>query len=361
VESCNYRHTVDQRGGVETAHCGFIEELLDKCSDGLGVVERGVCESCRRSFLPTVQNPNPVVASVLYARALKQAVALPPGAQVDRLRAVAQRASACLDVMYESPLTIEPAPAGDVRTLAQILPPPALRHGPRVRYWAIGVTTAPRIQPVLSTCLESLARAGWQRPHLFIDSSVHVPAPHDRLPCTFRDERVGAWPNYFLTLAELLLGHPRADAYMVVQDDALFYDRQSLTAYLETVFWPGKEACLVSLYCSPLDSGGAPGWHSCNGVMRSGPHAVAFPRELAKAFVTDRAVFEHRWDRDELAATSIGDVISEWAANRGVPVWLPTPSLVKHIGDTSTIWPMIRAKGNRQAVSFASEECVPEA
>jgi hypothetical protein len=359
VEGCRYRHTVEKRGGVETASCGFIEESLGERSDGSCVVERGVCESCRRSFLPSAQNPNPVVASVLYARASKLAASLPPGTESVRLRAVAERASLCLDVLYERPVSIEPATEGDVRALAEILPPPASRHGRRVRNWAIGVTTAPRIQPNLSTCLESLARAGWQRPHLFIDSSVHIMAPHDRLPCTFRDERVGAWPNYYLTLAELLLGHPRADAYMVVQDDALFYDRQSLAAYLETIFWPGRSACLVSLYSSPADSGGKPGWHPCDGVMKSGPHAVAFPRELAKAFLTNRAVFEHRWDHDELAATSIGDVISEWAYQRGVPVWLPTPSLVKHVGDTSTIWPLARAKGNRQALWFAGEERPP--
>jgi hypothetical protein len=361
VEGCPYRHTARRQGVVETATCGLIEEVLGMRSDGSCLVERGVCEMCRQSFPPSAHNPNPVVASVLYARASTLAGSLAPGEEADRLRAVAERAGQFLDVRYARPLLIGPAGVpGSLQELDETVPAPASRHGRRVRNWAIGVTTAPRIQPVLSTCLKSLERAGWPRPHLFVDSAVTVPAPHDQLPCTFRDERVGAWANYYLSLAELLLCHPRADAYMVVQDDALFYDRQSLPTYLETVLWPGKSTCLVSLYCSRADTAGKPGWHECEGLMRSGPVALAFPRELAKAFVTDREVFEHRWNRDELAATSIGDVISEWAVQRGVPVWLPTPSLVQHIGDTSTIWPLARAKGKRQALWFAAGEKPPE-
>src|SRR5262249_54370050 len=126
--------------------------------------------------------------------------------------------------------------------------------------------------------------------------------------------------------------------------------------YLESVCWPGKSPCLVSLYCSRADTAATPGWHPSDSMMRSGPVALAFPRELAKAFITDKDVFEHRWERDELAATCIGDVISIWAYERGVPVWLPTPSLVQHVGDTSTIWPLARARGKRQAILFVGNE-----
>jgi hypothetical protein len=354
IEACPYRHGVNRHEDSESASCGLIEQILGKRNDGSCSVERAVCESCRQSFPPSPRHPNPVVASVLYRRASRLAGSASTSLEAQQFLSLAEHARQNLDVMYARPLALEPEPDQvDRRALAEIVPPPAARHGRRVREWAIGVTTAPRIQPVLSTCLESLGRAGWGRPRLFVDSAVIVPAPHDQLPCTVRDERVGAWANYYLTLAELLLGQPRADAFMVVQDDALFYHRQSISAYLETVLWPGKVPCLVSLYCSRADSASSPGWHAAHGVMRSGPVALAFPPELAKAFLTDREVFEHRWRRDELEATSIGDVISEWAYKRGVPVWLPTPSLVQHVGDTSTIWRQARAKGKRQAGWFA--------
>ena len=198
VEGCLYRHTVALRDGVETACCGFVEELIGRRGDGSSVVERGVCESCRQSFLPSAQTPNPVVASLIYARASRLASSLSPGDEADRLRSVALRAHSRLDVMYEKPPVTKPARHVGVRELAEQVPPPASRHGQRVRDWAVGVTTAPRIQPVLSICLESLTRAGWPRPHLFVDAAVNIPAPYDRLPCTFRGERVGAWPNYYL-------------------------------------------------------------------------------------------------------------------------------------------------------------------
>jgi hypothetical protein len=209
---------------------------------------------------------------------------------------------------------------------------------------------------VLATCLASLARTGWERPHLFIDAAIRIPEPYAQLPCTFRAERAGAWPNYHLALTELLLCHPRADAYLIVQDDALFHDREPVRSYLERVLWPGRTPCLASCYCSDADTAGEPGWHASEGPMRSGPLALAFPRELAKAFVTDRSVFDHRWDLDESEATSIGNLISDWAWQRGVPVWLPTPSLVQHIGETSTLWPLARARGSRRARWFAGGE-----
>jgi len=360
IEGCPYRRAGVERGGVETARCELIEEFLGKRDDGSCVVDRGVCESCCQSFPPSAYNPNPVVASLLYSRASRLAASLSPGDEANRLRSVADRAHDRLDVIYAEPVPTIPAAGIGARALAALVPPPASRHGRRVRDWAVGVTTAPRVQPVLRTCLESLTRAGWERPDLFIDAAVNIPEPYDRLPSTFRDERVGAWPNYYLTLTELLLKHPRADVYMVVQDDALFYDREPLTPYLETIFWPGRTSCLVSLYCSDADTAGEPGWHPSEGAVKSGPVALAFPRELAKAFLTDRDVFEHRWDADELAATSIGEVISFWAYRRGIPVWLPTPSLVQHVGDTSTIWRLARATGKRRALRFVGDEPITE-
>jgi len=278
VDRCPYRHNVVRQGGIETANCGFIDEFLGKRGDGSGVVDRGVCESCRQSFLPSPENSNPVVSSLLYSRALRLAASLPPGAEADRLRSVAQRAHDRLDVLYAEPIPINPAAGIAVRALAELVPPPASRHGRRVRDWAVGVTTAPRVQPVLSTCLGSLTRAGWERPHLFIDAAVNVPEPYDKFACTFRDERVGAWPNYYLALTELLLLRPRADVYMLVQDDALFYDREPLMPHLESIFWPGKTTCLVSLYCGAGDTAGEPGWHPCEGEMNGGAVALAWPR-----------------------------------------------------------------------------------
>src|SRR5207244_12425388 len=75
--------------------------------------------------------------------------------------------------------------------LAQPLPTrrssdlPSERKSPRVQNWAVGVTTAPRPQPTLHSCLDSLFRAGWQEPRLFVDSAVTIPDRFSDLPLTF--------------------------------------------------------------------------------------------------------------------------------------------------------------------------------
>ena len=47
--------------------------------------------------------------------------------------------------------------------------------GPRVKRWAVGVTTAPRALPTLGDCLTSLKSAGWTDPRLFVDGLRDVP------------------------------------------------------------------------------------------------------------------------------------------------------------------------------------------
>ncbi len=80
-------------------------------------------------------------------------------------------------------------------------------------------------------------------------------------PRPMRRPAAGAWSNYYLSLSELLLRAPAADAFLMVQDDVLFYDRQDLRAYLEATLWPTDPPGLVSLYCSAGYSREGAGWH----------------------------------------------------------------------------------------------------
>lgn len=42
------------------------------------------------------------------------------------------------------------------------------------------------------------------------------------LPRSERDEPLGAFANWYLALAELVMRSPRAEAYFMVQDDVVF-------------------------------------------------------------------------------------------------------------------------------------------
>jgi hypothetical protein len=355
VEMCPHRRVCTHSNSTTTATCDLISVLLEKRREDAAVVDRRVCEACCQSFPPTERNLNPVIASLVYTRATLLAEGLPAGPALERLRHVGAATHQALDVLYAEP--VERLKAGDSAQpqLSTLLPPPRLRTGPRVGTWAIGVTTSPRIHPTLDECLDSIIQAGWARPQLFIDGPVRIADRHASLPTTYRTERVGAWPNYYLALAELMLRQPRADAFAVVQDDAVFYHHESLTRYLERVLWPSREPCLVSLYSCADDQARHNGWHPNHGLAVSGPVTLLFPAVIAKAFLTDFAVLERRWHPDEKVATTLGDLITTWANRQGIATWFPTPSLVRHIGDTSTLWPALRASGAQRAGRFADD------
>ncbi len=355
METCKFRRGVRCEDGTELSACKLVKVLLDCHDDRWSRVRRDACEACCQSFPPSEENLNPVVASLLYDASKRILAAAPAGLDLKRIKEAGQTAARSLHLVYrEHPEPIVPRRAAS-RTLLQLVPRPRVRRGREVRRWAVGVTTAPRREPTLEVCLGSLIRSGWEKPYLFVDSAVRISQPFLDVPGTFRDRRTGAWPNYYLALMELLMRQPYADAYMIVQDDVIFFDRESLREYLQEVLWPGRFTGLVSLFSPKLDPPPKPGWHCSRRAWRAGAHALVFPPQVAKAFVLDRAVFEHRWAADPAWACCIDDVIHNWVKAHRLGVSFPVPSLAQHIGDSSTLWPNARAQGSRRADPFAGD------
>jgi hypothetical protein len=158
-----------------------------------------------------------------------------------------------------------------------------------------------------------------------------------------------------LALLELLMRDPWADAYLIAQDDALFYDAENLREYLETALWPAGNLGAVSLYCSSAYTRTESGWHRHEGMWQWGAMAFVFPRESAKLFMTDPGVLEHRWCQRNAGCANIDTEIGLWSRRTRRPIYFPTPSLVQHIGDVSTLWPGARATGRRCADRFAGD------
>jgi len=354
-ESCPFRtdrHCAET--GDSLATCGLVATVLGAEEILLSRVERDACEACCRSFPPSVRKPNPVVASLLHGRAAeivdKGGVAGCSVAEAGRIR------TSMVDLLHRIHHDqVLPPPNDRVLSsdLARRVPSARQRFSSRIHNWAVGVTTAPRRVDTLEQCLDSLVHAGWNDPYLFIDSAVRVPGRFAHLPGTFRDEAIGAWPNYYLALAELLMRRPDADAFLIVQDDVLFYDHENLRKYLESALWPGQG--IASLYCSSVYTRPKPGWSTHEGLWVWGAQAFVFPRELAKQFIVDQAVFGHRWDPRTSGLKNIDVVIGRWALDHGHEIWYPTPSLVQHIGETSTLSPNARALGPRRANRFVGD------
>ena len=187
---------------------------------------------------------------------------------------------------------------------------------------------------------------------MFIDGNVSLSTSSAALPATRRSPQIGAWPNYYLALGELVMRSPHADAYLLVQDDAVLFKHPSLRPYIESVLWPGHRPGVVSLFCSRAYTQPTAGWHPLQEPLVWGRQAIIFSHAAALALLADERIVQHRLLPAEDGLAKIDVAIGEWASRTGTPVYLPTPSLVQHIGHISTLWPNSRADQNRRANRF---------
>ena len=410
VEDCPYRNDPGDREGRETARCDLLRQWLGTELTSVScAVHRDACEACCASWPPSRSELNPVVASLLVTLCDQvMASGAGDGCVAEKTATLRDRAVESLDVSWAEPTPPSPvrgvgtcayfgatigfrpalAPHGGGRmtvyeclhpnhrettpaecilcrdwsaqagvefpALREILPVPDRRHGPKVCNWSVGVISAPRRVATLDTCVDSLIRAGWEPPRLFVDAATTIATRHAGLPLTLREPRIGAFPNYYLALAEMVMRDPEADAYMLAEDDVLFSDREDLRAYVEDVLWPSDPIGAVSLYCSSMYTRSDPGWHKFDGEWVWGALAFIFSPESARRFLSDPLIFAHRTSKDEgLADTDA--LIGVWSQQRDLPLFFPTPSLVQHIGDTSSLWPASRAFGLRRADRFVGD------
>lgn len=390
IDTCSYRKPcVDQvraTGGDATGdrafYCDLLVELTGVKDPSRCSVQRDACEACCQTFPPSKADVNPVVAALLFS--LTEEIVAEGGADgcdADLARKLNTWAEKCLPILAtpdesdSPPLPeLQASDAVEQIVLEDVLPLPRSPqphshqpHSPQphspaespsadVR-WAVGLTTSPRRLPTIDTCLDSVRQAGWSDVRLFMDDSVDLAERHRSLASSVRTPRLGAWPNYYLSLTELLMRCPGADAYLLLQDDVLFYGHPGLKAYLEKLWLPLREqAALASLFCPRDYTRSEAGWHQLSETWFWGALAFIFSREAAQRFIVDRQVMSHRWHTDYGEGTKgIDVVIGAWAARNDIPIFYPSPSLVQHIGEVSTMWDTARAIGPRRADAFMGD------
>jgi len=223
-----------------------------------------------------------------------------------------------------------------------------------VRHWTLGVTTAPRRHPTLERCITSLQHAGWDSVRIFAEPGVELPVNAKGLPVTWRESTVGPWPNWYLSLTELYLREPRADAYFLVQDDTIFC--RNLRRMLEKTLWPAEKLGLVSVFCPAPYAHGERGFRRVNSSLGLfGAQTYIFPNAAARLLLSHPEVIAHRLRGDTDGVALIDVVVGEWASKERLPVYYHSPSLAQHIGDTTTIWGDAQLRGRRTSRDFVGE------
>lgn len=245
-----------------------------------------------------------------------------------------------------------PADAENVLTGTNLVSAGGAEGANRTTVWAVGMTTAPRLRPTLEESLASLAAAGWEQPRLFVEPETVLPQRFRTLPATWRDDKLGAFPNWYLGLTELFLRQPLADVYLMCQDDAIF--AVGSRAYLEQNLWPAAEVGVVSIYTpSHWSEGRTPGFHPVrHGWASWGALAYAFSNPSLRALLADPLFIKHRHHGAADGLRNIDSAVGAWCEAAGLPYYIHVPSLVQHIGDTSTIWTRASASGPRRAADF---------
>ena len=364
ADNCPHRISATPDESGEVASCGLIQQILEIDDPQFLRVIRDACEACCESFEPTKQDLNPIIASLVFS-ASEQIVASGgvEGCTPEQAQELNQWAEKSLPVV--APDEDDSIDLGrhaqwdashvSVEQIANLLPMPVSANRGGVKKWAVGITTAPRRLPTLEQCVHSVLAAGWDEPMLLIDGDVEILPSMSGLRASRHSPAAGALPNYILALWELYLRHPAADAYLMIQDDALMLGSSATRQYLESFLWPDDGACIASLYCSTKYVQETAGWHKFDKSWVWGAVAFVFSRDALKAFISSPIVFDHRELPDDQGLIEIDVLIGKVAVALDIPIYYPSPSLVQHIGTISTLWDTARAVNGRRASQFLGD------
>lgn len=236
-------------------------------------------------------------------------------------------------------------------------------------HWAYGVTTvSQRVPTYLPQTLQSLAVAGFDDPHLFVDNWPHSRKfPPDgvrfgALRYSIRNPRLKTMGNWILAAWELYLRHPDADRFAVFQDDLeampslrewldmnAYPDRAYLNLFTLEQNHPDK---LRERYGTEYPSSG---WYPSN-QKGKGALALVFSNEALRTLLSSPRLVERMCDASVPDPNKgVDAVIIESMKAAGWREFVHYPSLTRHIGEITTMGNF--SPGN--AVSFNSNTLLP--
>lgn len=192
------------------------------------------------------------------------------------------------------------------------------------------VTTAPRQDPTIHTCLASLQESGWT-PTVFAEPDSLVTS----CPTINNPQRLGVWHNWLQACKWALAQNP--NYILTSQDDCLYHpDSRS---FIEEVNWP-KKAAFISLYTpSHYSIRHRPGINRIATQSLWGACSLVFKPETLEKIINHPIALE--WKGIKVNPTGL-TANSDTAIGRisnalGLNMYFVDPSPVQHIAVYSSI------------------------
>jgi len=206
---------------------------------------------------------------------------------------------------------------------------------------AIAMTTAPRRAPTLHRALSSLRQAGFnERVHMFAEPGTwdQVSRPKDARTTTIDHATPrGCFVNWRHALQHLLT-RTTASWLLIVQDDAIWGPGAAHTLRATAAARQKLRTGFLSPYVATnmVPPGSVDGWNECRlGWDYCGALALCIPRSAAKDLMQHRRFVKHL--AKHRMNQQVDAVVGASMLELGRPSYVHVPSLVDHIGMTSTL------------------------
>jgi hypothetical protein len=202
---------------------------------------------------------------------------------------------------------------------------------------AIAMTTAPRRRPTLPTALASLRAAGFvEDVYLFAEPGTfdQVRRPRDARTIVHENGSTRGCFRNWRRAVKRLLSRTSAPWILVVQDDATWVPWAADLLRAQMIARRGARVGVLSPYVTGKDvlPTFVDGWNECRvGWTFWGALAFAMPRDAAEDLLRHPRFTNHR------GAQQVDAVVSASMLDLGRPIYVHVPSLVDHVGDTSTV------------------------
>jgi hypothetical protein len=201
--------------------------------------------------------------------------------------------------------------------------------------WTYGLTTVPeRRTTTLPRTLDSLKEAGFGEPRLFVDGADRLLTAYPSLNISYRTPRVGAYPNWMMSLYELYARDPLADMYAMFQDDFVTY--RNLRSYLEQSPCPVDGYMNLYTFPSNQELAKTSGWYLSN-QLGKGAVALVFRRDSVIRLLTSQHMVNKFGAVPPRNKESIDGGVITAMTQVGVKEYVHNPSLVQHIGTISVM------------------------